>query len=477
MKPIILFNIFVQIIIARTSEMKYGLKIVRQGQIHRCAACMVTCLFVGGTACSNVEAAEMASASASSEAADNRMLDADVVLKGDIAALEAWAFYELGKLTEAEAIARKVLELNPKNVIALQIVADIAEREEEWREVAALWDRVADASLDVRQQQSAASRASQIRDQHASSLQLKGYYAGNALEDAHTGMLLDARLVRAVGPDIIASLDTRQFTGEKPVPASSPEYATSMIAVASLGLAEMRRQLEWDAKLVVSDSTLGSRLGLYRPLSRGRIGLETHYNVPYLAYREGVDDAAAVDSIKLHLQQGFGSLILDASIGLAAYTIKDRQRIVESRLVSVAISKTLGKRWSSSRLVYILDAENMANEETAALRSERASSSFKPESREVHSLSIHHRVEASRLKLGNTASAFDFGAGYRSDRIGQQGPFVSLSASLPLQRKLDVRLSIDYAASANSSSSEPSDSYLAAYLNFRWKFANGEYRR
>ena len=191
------------------------------------------------------------------------------LIQSEMGAMEARALLELGNLAEAENAARGVLATDPDNIIALQVLADIADRGNDWRLALSRWQDVNRVATDPAHKRAVENRIREIKQQHSSQATLQAYFMGDAGNDEQMGLKAEAKIVRRSQPNIIVGLEVRDFDAKRPFTGAGPDTpplgsplrnpVSETKVRGELGVSASFNRTDVEAAVVASQDVIGGR--------------------------------------------------------------------------------------------------------------------------------------------------------------------------------------------------------------------------
>lgn len=400
------------------------------------------------------------------------------IVQSEMGAMEARALLELGKLADAEAAAHEALASNPKNIIALQVLADIADRGNDWRLALTRWQNVNALATDPAHKRAVEKRIREIKRAHSSQANLQAYFMGDAGNDEQVGLKASAKIVRRTQPSILVGLEVRDFDAKQPFapgetdgpPASSPlrDPISETKVRGELGIAYSIDRSDVEVAVVASQDVIGGRARYRKNLAKGAIGVEAKINTPYWAYSRGAQNEAALDYVGVNGQRYGKQFDAWGSAGVANYTVQDREDVARSFKASAGVAARMSADINSPRLTYQLDAEYFNDINLLDAPGGGRFPGLPVTDRQVHSLGVHKRFGEKPDSLGENGNYVDLGAGYRTDVEGEDGPFIDIAAGLRMSDTASLELTAQYSEVATERLN--TDGYTSVFLTLKRRF-------
>lgn len=371
----------------------------------------------------------------------------DVEDRADIFALKAVAELQTGQLRVASDSARRALALDPAHPGALRVVAEIAEKREDMRAAREAWTRLAAVLPAGAERENVQHRIAELDAYLASNVDHDLIYVGDGDTDTQLALRVHG-VLRGQARNVLIGAEARRFDASSGLTSEGEETEIDQTRFKGhIGLGWEGRHSQLTGRILGSNAGVGASAAISRDIGE-RYGLkgEVVYNDAYWAYSQGALNDAARDSILFTLSRNSKKVYVGLTLGASSYFVDDRDWAGDSLRGTFYSSVAWGKEYAPWRASYAIDAESF---DTVRVRRTAANERFQPiplTDREVHSLGIYKTfAKADAMGGSNRRSAsVELGTGYRIDRKGEEGPFVSGAGYLPLGRKNSLKAAVEY---------------------------------
>lgn len=224
--------------------------------------------------------------------------DRAALLKLGVQALEARALLEENHVERAINAAQQVLNQQPDNLTATQVMADVAEKLGDWRVALRWWRRLSELpDLPEQQKMAVDRRIGEITGAHGDSISISASHERDEFDVSLTSMSLRSEQV-AHKLVWVSDLQLRnyRFGGDTDLRRTERQS----IRLAAGFRQDISRWWSWQNQLVLAQTSIGLNTSVTRNLRRAYAGLGLQYNVANYSYGNAIRDEAAIDALSAH---------------------------------------------------------------------------------------------------------------------------------------------------------------------------------
>lgn len=372
----------------------------------------------------------------------------------DLDSIQARAFLGLGQLGEARAAANDVLRTRPDDVPALTVLALAEETDDRWRHAATYWTRIYALNGD----KAAKDRVDALKSAHPTQVMATGFYEGSDA-DNQFGVRASGAWRPMNGPEWTTSLETRRAEADVAVNLAGGIGPISLDRQRiDVGVADTYTFGRLALNMLAAQNGVGARASYSKTTSWGGVEVVGGVNESYWLYSAGIANEAKTNYVGASANLYFQGVGARLTVRESNFGVRDDDDFARSTRVTVGVDVPITQQPNPVRVSYVLDSENFSRVDQRMTTGGFTYAPIPFADREVHSLGVFKAfgdVNHNNLTLG---------AGYRKDRWGADGAFVSATGEAEVSREIRLGARLEYSQTSIRGLSEDSYSFGEVYV-------------